>query len=186
MKIIMFGHKRIPSREGGIEIVVEELSTRMGAAGHKVTCLNRAGNHVSGEEFGTQVEKNYKGVAVKTVATLDKRGLAAMTASVTGAIAAAFGPYDVVHFHAEGPCAAMWIPKMFGKRCVATVHGLDWQREKWGHGFASKYIKFGERVMVKFADEIIVLRMDLLTIIKSKIGGISYERNIKRLEKRLD
>ena len=51
----------------------------------------------------------------------------------------------------------MWIPKIFGKRCVATVHGLDWQREKWGHGFASKYIKFGERVMVKCADEIIVL-----------------------------
>jgi glycosyltransferase involved in cell wall biosynthesis len=46
---------------------------------------------------------------------------------------------------------------MFGKRCVATVHGLDWQREKWGHGFASKYIKFGERIMVKYADEIIVL-----------------------------
>ena len=25
----MLGHKRIPSREGGIEVVVEELSTRM-------------------------------------------------------------------------------------------------------------------------------------------------------------
>ena len=80
-----------------------------------------------------------------------------MIASFTAAISAAFSRYDVVHFHAEGPCAAMWIPKMFGKRCVATVHGLDWQREKWGHGFASKYIKFGERVMVKYADEIIVL-----------------------------
>ena len=29
MRIAMLGHKRIPSREGGIEIVVEELSTRM-------------------------------------------------------------------------------------------------------------------------------------------------------------
>ena len=80
-----------------------------------------------------------------------------MVASFTAAFCAAFGKYDVVHFHAEGPCAAMWIPKLFGKRCVATVHGLDWQREKWGSGFASKYIKFGERVMVKCADEIIVL-----------------------------
>lgn len=26
MKIAMFGHKRIPSREGGVEIVVEELA----------------------------------------------------------------------------------------------------------------------------------------------------------------
>jgi glycosyltransferase involved in cell wall biosynthesis len=80
-----------------------------------------------------------------------------MIASFTAAISAAFGKYDIVHFHAEGPCAAMWIPKIFGKRCVATVHGLDWQREKWGSSFASTYIKFGEKVMVKCADEIIVL-----------------------------
>ena len=32
MRIAMFGHKRIPSREGGIEIVVEELCTRMASA----------------------------------------------------------------------------------------------------------------------------------------------------------
>lgn len=67
------GHKRIPSREGGIEIVVEELYTRM----------------------------------------------------------AALGKHDVVHFHAEGPCAMIWLPNLFGKRCVATIHGLGWQREKW-------------------------------------------------------
>lgn len=29
LRIAMLGHKRIPSREGGIEIVVEELATRM-------------------------------------------------------------------------------------------------------------------------------------------------------------
>lgn len=38
LNIAMLGHKRIPSREGGIEIVVEELSTRMVTLGHKVTC----------------------------------------------------------------------------------------------------------------------------------------------------
>ena len=40
LNIVMLGHKRIPSREGGVEIVVEELSTRMVSAGHCVTCLN--------------------------------------------------------------------------------------------------------------------------------------------------
>ena len=29
LNIAMIGHKRIPSREGGVEIVVEDLSTRM-------------------------------------------------------------------------------------------------------------------------------------------------------------
>ena len=156
LNICMLGHKRIPSREGGVEIVVEELSTRMVNAGHKVTCLNRAGKHVSGEEFGSDALSEYKGVRIKRVLTLDKKGLAAMTASVTGAIAAAFGRYDVVHFHAEGPCAMLWLPKLFGKRCIATIHGLDHQRAKWGK-VARTYIMLGEKCAAKLADEIIVL-----------------------------
>ena len=156
LNIVMLGHKRIPSREGGIEIVVEELSTRMVAAGHKVTCLNRAGSHVSGKAFDAEALTTYKGIRIKTVPTLDKKGLAAMTASVTGAIVAAFGRYDVVHFHAEGPCAMLWLPKLFGKRCIATIHGLDHQRAKWGK-FARTYIMLGEKCAAKFADEIIVL-----------------------------
>lgn len=39
---------------------------------------------------------------------------------------------------------------------IATVHGLDHQRAKWGK-LASTYIMLGEKCAVKFADEIIVL-----------------------------
>jgi glycosyltransferase involved in cell wall biosynthesis len=156
LNIAMLGHKRIPSREGGIVIVVEELSTRMVKLGHQVTCFNRKGHHVSGSEFDGSQLSEYEDVKLKQVWTLDKKGLAAMTSSLSAAIKAAFGKYDVVHFHAEGPCAMLWIPKVFGKRCIATIHGIDWQRAKWG-GFASKYIKFGEKVAAKYADEIIVL-----------------------------
>lgn len=156
MNIAMLGHKRIPSREGGVEIVVEELSTRMAARGHAVTCYNRKGHHVSGREFDRQILSEYKGVRLKDVITIDKKGLAAMTSSFFAAIKAAVGKYDIVHFHAEGPCAMIWIPKLFGKRLVCTIHGLDHKREKWT-GFAKKYILFGEKMAVKFADEMIVL-----------------------------
>lgn len=154
--IAMLGHKRIPSREGGIEIVVEELSVRMARRGHHVTCYNRGGHHVSGKKFDHKKMKSYKGVRLKRVFTIDCRGLAAMSASVSGAVRAALGRYDVVHFHAEGPCAMMWLPKLLGKRCVCTIHGLDWQRAKWGK-LASTYIMLGEKCAAKMADEIIVL-----------------------------
>ena len=156
LRIAMLGHKRIPSREGGVEIVVEELSTRMAAVGHDVTCFNRGGHHVSGKEFDQSSLSEYKGVKLKKVFTIDAKGLAAMSSSFFGAICCAFGKYDVVHFHAEGPCAFIWLPKLFGKRVVATIHGLDWQRDKW-HGFAKKYIHFGEKMAAKYADELIVL-----------------------------
>lgn len=157
LKIAMLGHKRVPSREGGVEVVVGELSSRMAELGHDVTCYNRKGHHVAGTEF--DIEKNSSsipGVTIKEVFTIDKKGLAAITASFFAAIPAAFGNFDIVHFHAEGPCAMIWLPKLFGKKCIATIHGLDHQRAKWGN-FASRYIKFGEKCAVKFADEIIVL-----------------------------
>ena len=156
LRIAMLGHKRCPSREGGVEIVVEELATRMAAMGHNVTCFNRAGHHVSGKEFDREHLSSFKGVALRTVPTIQSRGLAAVSSSISGAVLAALGNYDVVHFHAEGPCAMLWLPKVFGKRCVCTVHGLDWKRAKWGR-FARTYIMLGERCAAKYADEIIVL-----------------------------
>ena len=41
LKIAVLGHKTIPSRQGGIEIVVEELTVRMAKLGHKITVYNR-------------------------------------------------------------------------------------------------------------------------------------------------
>ena len=153
----MLGQKRIPSREGGVEIVVEELSTRMAQRGHTVTCYNRGGKHVLDKEQKVEKLREYKGVHLKKVWTIDKKGLAAMTSSFFATICALFSKAEVVHYHAEGPCAWMWIIKWFSrKRVIATIHGLDWQRAKWG-GFATKYIKHGEKVAVKYADEIIVL-----------------------------
>ena len=51
LRIAMLGHKRIPSREGGVESVVEELSTRMVKLGYQVTCYKRKGHHVIREMF---------------------------------------------------------------------------------------------------------------------------------------
>ena len=157
LKIAMMGHKHVLSREGGVEIVVRELATRMAALGHRVTCYDRRTGHVSGSEIDTRRE--YEGVEIRTVFTVDRRGLAAMTSSLAAAWRAARSDCDVVHIHAEGPAAMCWLPKLAGKKVVVTVHGLDWARAKWG-GFASRYIKWGERQAVRHADAIIVLSED--------------------------
>ncbi len=157
LNIAMFGHKRIPSREGGVEIVVQELSTRMAKLGHRVTVYNRKGHHVSDRNYDTEKHYEYDGVKVRSVLTIDKKGLAAVTSSFFAALRCAFSKADVVHIHAEGPAAMTPLLRLFRKRVVVTVHGLDWQREKWSDGFASKYIKFGEKMAVRYADEIVVL-----------------------------
>ena len=157
MKIAMFGHKRIPSREGGVEIVVEELAKREAALGNDVIVYNRKGHHVSGSKFDVDNDCiNLKNVKIKTVFTFQNSKLNAIVYSFLSAIRVSFSRCDVVHIHAEGPASMSFLPKLFGKRVVVTIHGLDWQRAKWG-GFATRFLKYGERNAAKYADEIIVL-----------------------------
>ncbi|WP_035302149.1 glycosyltransferase family 4 protein [Clostridium sp. DL-VIII] len=158
MKVAMIGHKRVPSREGGVEVVVEELSTRMVKQGIQVDIYNRSGYNVAGRKYDVKSNncKNYRGCKIVTIPTFQNKKLNAIIYSFLATVRALLGRYDVIHFHAEGPCSMIWIPHLLGIYTVATIHGLDWQRSKWG-GFATKYLKFGERMAAKYADEIIVL-----------------------------
>lgn len=149
MKIAMIGHKHVPSRAGGIEVAVEALAVRMAAQGHHVTLYNR-GRH---PQVHNQI---YKGIHIRSVPVIEKQGLSAVTGSVFATLRALFGRYDCIHFHAEGIAAMAFLPHLLGIPTVVTIHGLDWQRSKWGR-FASWYLKLGEKTAVRCADEIIVL-----------------------------
>ena len=170
LNIAMLGHKVVPSRRGGIELVLTSLCPLLVSDGCRITCFNRSNSPVENEYCGTVKGGYYKGVRLKTVPALDVKGLAAVTSSHFAAFRAAVGPYNIVHFHAEGPCAAMWIPKLFGKKCIATVHGLDWKRDKWRGGPGAAFIHLGEWMCVKLADEIIVLNKENQQYFEEKYG----------------
>ena len=130
MKIAMIGHKRIPSRSGGVEVVVENLALRMAEAGHEVIAFNR-------KTRGDSARCNkYKGITIVEIPTSSKKSLNALIYSVFATVKALFGKFDVIHFHAEGPGVMVWLPKIFRIPTVITIHGLDWKRAKWG-GIAS-------------------------------------------------
>ena len=156
MRIAMIGHKRYGSREGGVEVVVTELARRMAALGHEVTCYDRSGADVMTGDAADVRERTVDGVRVVPVRTIDKKGLAALSSSYFATLAAIKDGPDVIHYHAEGPCVPLPLAKRAGIRTVATIHGLDWQRAKWGR-LASTYIKMGERAAATKADGLIVL-----------------------------
>lgn len=72
LRIAMVGHKRVPSREGGVEVVVGALSTRMVALGNTVACYNRSGEHIAGAQYSGEKLHNYEGVTLKYVPTIQK------------------------------------------------------------------------------------------------------------------
>lgn len=174
MRIAFVGHKRIPSREGGIEIVVDELATRMAARGHQVVAYNRSGHNVAGSEFdgvanGHGKRFSYHGVDVVSVPTIEGKGLAALSSSFFATLRAIVTRPDVIHYHAEGPCVMLRLAHWAGIRTVATIHGLDWRRAKWGK-FASTYLKLGERTAATCADEVIVLSRNMQEYFRNTYG----------------
>lgn len=158
-----------------MEIVVEELSTRLVKRGHKVDVYNRKGNNVQDKNADKDKKKltEYNGIKIITIPTLKKKGMEALVYSFLATIKAIFGRYDIIHYHAEGPAAMLWIPHIFGIKTIATIHGLDWQRAKWGK-FAKVYLKFGEKIAAKYADDIIVLSRNIQDYFKD-----TYNRETK-------
>lgn len=162
----MIGHKRIPGREGGIEVVVEELAIRMARLGNEVTVYNRKSKSV-------EPLKTYKNVRLITIPTIEKKSTDAVVYSFLASIHALFGRYDVIHYHGIGPGFFLLIPHIFGIRTIVTVHGLNYKTPKW-RGLGAKFMRLGELVTAKYADEVIVLSKEQKKYFKSR-----YNRETK-------
>ena len=168
-RIAMIGHKYIPSRDGGVEVVVSNLAPHLAKIGYDVTCYNRTNQEFKRMRKSAPLSKEYQGVHLVWTPTFDRRGLAAMTSSMIATVMASFRRFDLVHFHTEGPCVLCWLPRLLGKKVIVTIHGLDHQRQKWGK-FASAYILLGEKMAVRHAHSIIVLSKGVQAYFREKYG----------------
>ena len=181
MKIAIIGHKRIPSNEGGIEKGVEQHAVRMAALGHDVVVYNRGDDHIIGKEYNTERLKWYKGVRIVTVPTPPVASVPVYSFLAT--VHAIFARYDVVSYRASGPCVMVALAKAFGLRCVASLHGFDSQRDKWGK-HAKRYLERGERIAATRADACLVLSEKMRKYIKDTYGtdAICFANGIDRPE----
>ena len=164
MRIAEFGHKHIYETSGGIEMVVTELARLLAEHGEDVTVINRLEL-----DRPDRVYPEEKGIRLFNAPTLSNTKINAVAASFFSSLVCICGQYDVVHIHAEGPTVFLPLIKLAGEKTVVTVHGLDWKRGKWGK-FASWYIRLGEKMTAKYADEIIVLSEDVQSYFRDVYG----------------
>lgn len=147
MRIAMIGQKGIATGAGGVEKHVEEISKRLVEEGNEVTVYYR-------NTFISEKVDSYKGIKLKQVKTVESKSLDAIIYTLRATLDALSGKYDVYHYHALGPASLSFIPRLLGKKVVVTVHGLDWQRAKWGK-LAKFYLKFGEFIAGTLANQVI-------------------------------
>lgn len=164
MRVAVIGHKQIPGRSGGVEVVVEELATRLAARGVDVTAYNR-------RVRGHPSPASYRGVHLVDVYAPDSKKLNAVVYSYLATACAIISGTDVIHYHALGPAASLWLAKLFGKKVVVTVHGLNYKTPKW-KGLGAKYIKLGERLAMRKADEVMVLSRSIQQYYRAEYGRV--------------
>ena len=93
-RVAMIGHKRVPSREGGVEVVVWELATRLRDQGFDVECYNRAGYRMKHSDYDRIPGKpGYyrEGVRILITPTVSNGKLNAIIYSFFATVRALFG-----------------------------------------------------------------------------------------------
>jgi len=160
----MIGQKGYPPVHGGIERHVAELAARLPGLGVHVDIYSRP--HYSDADGPTPLE----GVRVRRRPSLPTKHFDAISHTVVCTLDAMRERYDVIHYHALGPGLLAGVPRLF--RCastVTTVHGLDWQREKWG-AVASSVLRLGERASALLPDRTIVVSQALQEHYRARYG----------------
>lgn len=167
MRIAVIGSKGLPPKQGGIEHLCSEIYPRMVACGHSVDLYARS----SYIQVAGNSTRDFKGVNIISLPSLKLRGIDAFLNAAIAAILCSRKPYDVIHFHALGPSLFTFIPRLglTSAKIVATCHGLDWQRAKWGK-ISSLVIKTGERTGIRYADAFTVVSKELQSYFDKTYG----------------
>ncbi len=173
LRIAMIGQKGIPAVYGGVERHVEELGRRLADKGHDVSVYVRPYYMLDNGYNDT----TYQGMTLRRLPTVHSKHLDAIVHCAFSSLHALLKRYDIVHYHAIGPSTVAWIPWICGSKVVCTVHGLDWQRQKWSR-WASMYLRFGEWASYHFADRTITVSRTLKEYYDSYYNGsVNYIPN---------
>jgi len=147
LRVAFIGGRGIIGKYSGVESFYEKAGQALSARGHEVTAYCRS-------SF-TPDQKEYAGIRIVRLPTIRTKHLETVVHSVLSTVHACFQNYDIVHYHTLGPSLFSFLPRLFGKKTVVSVQGLDWQRKKW-LWFARIVLKTAEWTSAHFPNRTIV------------------------------
>lgn len=185
MKIAFIGQKGIFGRSGGgVESHVEDLALNLAKEGHNVFVYVR--------QYYCRVKvdkiRKYKGVTLIKMPTITTKHLDAITHTFLASVDVLRRDVDIIHYHSIGPASLLWIPKLLKRkaRVVFTYHSQDYYHKKWNR-LAKFYLKLGERIGCRYADEVITTSKSIKEYVYEKynvvVNFIPHGMRIPRLEK---
>jgi len=162
IRVSQIGSRGIPGHRGGVERVIEAVTPRLVALGLDVT--------VYCASWSKYREASYRGVKLRYIYSIPTKYLDTIVRSLLSTLRDIFGPSDIIHCHGSGSAPLALLARLFGKKVVVTVHGLDWQRRKWSV-FGRWFLTMGERAAIKLPHQTIVVSQELKRTLDSQYGG---------------
>ncbi len=183
--IALIGTRGYPYVYSGYETFAKELSERLVKRGIKVTiyCHKNLFKHRP---------KVINGIHLIYLPAIETKTLSQLSHSLFAFLHACLQSYDVILAvnSANGPFG--FLTKLFRKKTMINVDGLEWMRPKW-QGLGSKYFYWSSKQATRFFDLIINDSLEMKRVYKrefqtsSKViaygAELRYSKNPKLIEK---
>ena len=149
MKIAVLGTRGIPAAYSGFETCVEQVSSRLVKKGHEVIVYCRT-KHVLAKS-----KTYYKGIRLVNLPTISNKYLDTFFHTFISVLHVIIrSRINTILIFGVGNAIFCLPLRIFKKKVIINVDGLDWKRKKWGT-FARWYLKISERWAGLFANEVI-------------------------------
>jgi glycosyltransferase involved in cell wall biosynthesis len=153
LRIGLLGLYGMPMRKlqfTGFETGFGEIAPRLAAAGHDVTMYCRRNSFPE-----TMRPSEYRGVKLVYVPSPGGKNFSGLYSTLLAVLhALTRGSYDVYCFVNVGMGHHAALCRIFGKKVVMNVDGLDWTRAKWGP-FARMYFLSAAHSAIRFCNALV-------------------------------
>jgi glycosyltransferase involved in cell wall biosynthesis len=144
-RIAIIGTVGIPAKYGGFETLTEYLTLHLGLDyDFTVYCASKS-----------YINKGKKhNNATLSYINLKANGIQSIPYDIIS-IFKSLRNSDVLLILGVSGCIILPIVKLISRtKIIVNIDGLEWKRNKWGR-FAKRFLKFSEKIAVKYADEIV-------------------------------
>ena len=174
-QIAIIGSRGYPYVYSGYETFVKELAERLVNSGIDVTVYCH-------RNLFLEKPKKLNNISLVYIPTIEKKSLSQFIHSFLSIIHACFHPYDILFVVNSGNGPFGLITRLFRKKTMINVDGLEWLRPKW-KGLGAKYFYYASKMAVRFYDVIVndsfAMEQIYLDLFNTKSTVIAYGANIR-------
>jgi glycosyltransferase involved in cell wall biosynthesis len=167
-QIAIIGTVGVPANYGGFETLVENLIKYHDAGSMK----NILTVYCSSKSYPSR-EETYFSARLKYV-SLKANGAQSVPYDIVSLFFAVWNRSDVILLLGVSGAIALPLARFFSAaRIITNIDGIEWRREKW-HGLAKLFLRFSEKVAVRFSHEVIADNLVIFEYVKRTYGVDSH------------